>query len=63
MKASILKNNLEDFLDFLFSLSFSFPILFLKSGRIETLEAYIPNLDLIATVIGYGTGPLGGRTL
>jgi len=35
------------------------PYFLIKAGRIEILEAYVPNFDLIATVLGYGHGPLG----
>ena len=35
------------------------PYLLIKKGHTEALEAYFPNLDLIATVIGYGSGLFG----
>ena len=35
------------------------PYFILKSGNITLLEAYMPNLDLVANVVGYSTGPAG----
>ena len=35
------------------------PYFLIKKGNTEVLEAYFPNLDLIATVIGYGSGLFG----
>ena len=54
-----IKKQLGGFFGFFIFFVVLIPYFFLKSGRIETLEAYIPNLDLIATVLGYGSGPFG----
>ena len=35
------------------------PYMIIKSGNTLLLEAYMPNLDLIANVIGYSMGPAG----
>ena len=35
------------------------PYLIFKSGNLEILEVYIPNIDLIATVISFFNGPYG----
>lgn len=35
------------------------PYLMIKSKNVQWLEGYMPNLDLIATVIGFRGGPLG----
>lgn len=35
------------------------PYLIFKSGNLEILEVYIPNIDLIATVLSFFNGPYG----
>ena len=35
------------------------PYLIFKSGNLELLEVYIPNIDLIATVLSFFNGPYG----
>ena len=35
------------------------PLILVRRNNVKFLEAYMPNLDLIATVLGYGQGPFG----
>lgn len=53
------KKQMVGFLFFFVLFVVCIPFFLIKTNRIETLEAYMPNLDLIATVVGYGKGPLG----
>tara|TARA_Y100000591_G_C21735639_1_gene646478 strand:- start:180 stop:812 length:633 start_codon:yes stop_codon:yes gene_type:complete len=54
-----IKKQLVGFLGFFIVFVVCIPYYLIKAGRIKTLEAYVPNFDLIATVLGYGQGPLG----
>ena len=50
-----LVNQLIGFVIFFVLFIFTIPYLLLKNGMVEIFEGYIPNVDMIATILGFNT--------